>query len=259
MYTDSHCHLNALDLTACGRTLDQVVSSARECGVENILTVCTTLSDFPEIKKIAETYPNMWASAGVHPLELDSGVTKEMLVQLTQNEVVVALGETGLDYHYSAENKVEQQELFIQHLLAGAESALPVIVHTREAKKDTIALLREYSSADSAGVLHCFTEDVAMAQEALDLNFYISLSGIVTFKNAEQLRDVARYVPADRLLIETDSPYLAPVPYRGKSNEPKFVVEVGNFIAELRGVSSETLAQATTENFFRLFNKAEHI
>lgn len=256
-YTDSHCHLNALKLQAYEGGLSQAIAEARARGVANMLSVCTSVSDFPGILSMAEAYENIWASVGVHPLDLDRGQSGvDELVKLALHRKVVAIGETGLDFHYSAETKDDQVKSFIQHLQAGEKSGLPVIVHTREAKSETIELLKSYACRTSVGVLHCFTEDVAMAKKALDFGFYISLSGIVTFKNAEQLREVARYVPDDRLLIETDSPYLAPIPYRGRPNEPKFVVEVGNFIADLRNTSHDALAQLTTDNFFKLFSKA---
>jgi len=195
---------------------------------------------------------------GVHPLDIDKGlVTVEQLVAWSSHPKVVALGETGLDYYYSDETKSIQQESFISHLQAAGQARLPVVVHTRSAKEDTLQLIREYGNQETAGVLHCFTEDWDMAKRAIDMNYYISMSGIVTFKNAEELRDVARNIPLDRLLVETDSPYLAPIPYRGKPNEPAYVREVAEFVAELKGISYQQLLDVTAENFFSLFSKAK--
>lgn len=256
-YTDSHCHLNALDPAKYSDDIDQIIASARVRGVDNILSICTCMQDVSEIITITEKHQNIWGSVGIHPLELSSGETEtDKLIQLTEHEKIVAIGETGLDFYYSAENKSQQITNFIKHLQAAEATQLPIVVHTRDAKKETVELLKAHAGRESVGVLHCFTEDLSMAKQALDLGFYISFSGIVTFKNAESLREVAKYVPDNRLLIETDAPYLTPVPFRGKPNEPKFVVETGNFIADLRGVEPALLAQITTDNFFKLFNKA---
>jgi len=256
-FTDSHCHLNALKLAAYDGSIDCAIAAAYTQGVVNMLSVCTRLEDLPSILEVVERHDSIWASVGVHPLDLEQEESvKNELIRLAEHKKIVAIGETGLDFHYSEETKKAQINSFIEHLQAGAETKLPVIVHTREAKAETLDLLKEFACRESTGVLHCFTEDIAMAKVALDLGYYISLSGIVTFKNAEQLRDVAKFVPDDRLLIETDSPYLAPVPFRGKPNEPRYVVEVGKYIAKLRNVSDEKLANMTTNNFFNLFNKA---
>ena len=256
MLVDSHCHLDRLKLD--GATLDESIDAARARGVSKMLCVCISEDNKDAVIAIAEQHEGIYASVGVHPSDVgESVVSQELLVQwAAQSSRVVALGETGLDYHYSADSAERQKQSFANHLRAGAQLQLPVIVHTREAQSDTITLMREHASRESAGVMHCFTESWEMAREALDLNFYISLSGIVTFRNAESLRDVARKVPLDRLLVETDSPYLAPVPYRGKANEPKYVREVAEFVAELRGLSFEELASATTDNFHRLFRLA---
>jgi TatD DNase family protein len=197
------------------------------------------------------------ASVGVHPCDVKAGMADAgQLLEWARQPKVVALGETGLDYHYETESKPLQQESFALHLETGKEVGLPMVVHTREAREDTLALIKAHGSLEHSGVLHCFTEDWDMARRALDLNYYVSISGIVTFKNAEQIRDVVRKMPIDRLLVETDSPYLAPVPYRGKPNEPAFVREVAEFVAEVRGMAFEDLARHTTENFYRLFTRA---
>ena len=257
MLVDSHCHLDRLKLDKFDGDLDAVLELARSRGVGKFLCVGISLENVENVVGIASRYDDVVCSVGVHPLDVDSGLADvDRLKALSTRPNVVALGETGLDYYYSTETREVQQQSFIAHLQAAAEVALPVIVHTRDAREDTIDLIREHGSREHAGVLHCFTESWEMAKAALDLNYYISLSGIVTFKNAEELREVAKQVPLDRLLVETDSPYLAPVPYRGKPNIPAYVREVAEFIAELRGISYEELARITTENFFRLFPRA---
>ncbi len=256
-YTDSHCHLDALKLDIYNGDLSKAIEAARATGVKNMLSISTSIQGFNEVKNIVETFDNIWGTVGVHPLDLDKGFTSvEQLTELSSHQKIVGLGETGLDFHYSAESKTQQTESFIMHLEAGKSCDLPVVIHTRKAKSETIELLKTYAKKEKPGVFHCFTEDIEMARQGLDLGFYISLSGIVTFKNAEKLREVARYVPDNRLLIETDSPYLAPIPYRGKPNEPRYVVEVCNFIAEQRKTNADILAQQTTDNFFALFEKA---
>lgn len=258
MLVDSHCHLDRLKLG--DRSLASAIAEARARAVEHLLCISISDKNVDEVLAIAATYPQVFASVGTHPLDIAEGaMSRERLFSLTQSPKVVAVGETGLDYYYSTDEKLAQQESFAMHLSVGAETQLPLVVHTRDAKADTLALIKSHGSQASAGVLHCFTEDVAMAGAAMDMGYYISLSGIVTFKNAEALRDVARYVPLDRLLVETDSPYLAPVPYRGKSNEPKYVREVAEFLAELKGVSLNVLAEQTTQNFFTLFNRAKPV
>ncbi|MGI1678014.1 MAG: TatD family hydrolase [Cellvibrionaceae bacterium] len=258
MLIDSHCHLDRLKLKHYDGELSLALDAAKERGVEGMLCISISLDNREDVLKIAEEHNNIVASAGVHPLDVEKGLAStEQLIEWGKHSKVVALGETGLDYYYSDETKKIQQESFIMHLEAGAAAQLPIVVHTRSAKEDTLQLIREHGSTDSVGVLHCFTEDWDMAKRALDLNYMISMSGIVTFKNATDLKDVAKKIPLDRLLIETDSPYLAPVPFRGKSNEPKFVREVAEYVAELRNISYDTLIEATAENFFRLFKKAE--
>ncbi len=254
MLIDSHCHLDRLDLAAHGGSLDAALDAARAAGVGHFLCIGVSADNAATVKGLAERYADVDCSVGVHPLDLEPGAEPALdwLLGELEHPKVVAIGETGLDYHYEPESAALQQASFRLHLEAARITGKPVIVHTREARADTLALLRE-AALPQAGVLHCFTEDWEMAKAALDIGFYISLSGIVTFRNAEALREVARQVPADRLLVETDSPYLAPVPHRGKPNLPQYVREVAEYLAVLRGASYETLAEQTSNNFKRLF------
>lgn len=252
MFIDSHCHLDRLDLAALGTDLEGVLAAARARGVDHFLCIGVDLESLPAVLAVAEAHGDVSASVGVHPLHLDALEPEiERLVELAAHPRVVAIGETGLDYHYEQEKPEDQQRRFRKHIEAARRCGKPLIVHTRAARADTLRLLREEGAP--AGVLHCFTEDWATAEAALDLGFYISFSGIVTFGNAVELREVARRVPDDRLLIETDSPWLAPVPYRGKTNQPAYVVEVARAVAGLRGISPEALGEQTSENFRRLF------
>lgn len=254
MLIDSHCHLDRLDLAAHGGSLDAALDAARAAGVGHFLCIGVSADNAATVKGLAERHADVDCSVGVHPLDLQPGAEPALdwLLGELDHPQVVAIGETGLDYHYEAESAELQQASFRLHLEAARITGKPVIVHTREARSDTLALLRE-AALPQAGVLHCFTEDWKMARAALDIGFYISLSGIVTFRNADALREVARQVPADRLLVETDSPYLAPVPHRGKPNLPQYVREVAEYLAVLRGVSFETLTEQTSANFRRLF------
>ncbi|MES2818418.1 MAG: TatD family hydrolase [Pseudomonadota bacterium] len=254
MLIDSHCHLDRLDLAAYGGSLDAALDAARARGVGHFLCIGVSAENAATVKALAERHVDVDCSVGVHPLDLQPGAAPALdwLLAELDHPQVVAIGETGLDYHYEPEAAESQREAFRLHLNAAQITGKPVIVHTREARADTLSLLRE-AALPQAGVLHCFTEDWAMAKAALDLGFYISLSGIVTFRNAEALREVARQVPVDRLLVETDSPYLAPIPHRGKPNLPEYVVEVAQCLAQLRGIDSETLAEQTSANFRRLF------
>ena len=257
MLVDSHCHLDRIDLTKYEGGLSEAVATAKARGVGHMLCVCISEENKQAVVDIAQQFEGISASVGVHPSDVKGEVASvETLKKWADNKKVVAIGETGLDYYYTDEFAPQQQESFKNHLIAAGELELPVIVHTRDAREDTLKLIAEYGNTNSAGVLHCFTESWDMAKKAMDMNYYISISGIVTFKNATELRDVARQVPMDRLLVETDSPYLAPVPYRGKPNEPKYVREVAEFVAELKGVSYEALCEQTGKNFFTLFNKA---
>ncbi len=257
MFVDSHCHLDRLDYEKKHRDIADVVQKAMAKQVSHLLSVSVTLEAFPAMLAAVMPFENVFASCGVHPLDLDSTWTTDQLLELAQHPKVVAIGETGLDYYYSTENKAEQQQAFREHLRISRQLNKPVIVHTRDAKADTLQILREEKVGDAGGVLHCFTEDWEMAKSALDLGMFISISGIVTFRNAEALREVTKQIPMDRLLIETDSPYLAPVPHRGHQNEPAYVADVARFIAQLKGISLETLAEQTTNNFFNLFSKAQ--
>lgn len=257
MLVDSHCHLDRLDLSGYENGLAGAVAAAREKGIERLLCVCISDENREEVVNIANSHEGLFASVGVHPSDVDEQVVGVgQLKSWVSSDKIVALGESGLDYYYSKEKADWQKQSFSNHLIAGAELGLPVIVHTRDARQDTLDLIEKYGSRKSAGVMHCFTETWEMAEAAMSMNYYISISGIVTFKNAEALRDVVKKVPLDRLLVETDSPYLAPVPYRGKPNEPKYVREVAEFVADLKGISFAKLAGATTENFFTLFNRA---
>jgi len=251
---DSHCHLDRLDLSAHGGSLDAALAAARARGVGHFLCIGISADNAAAVKALSERYADVDCTVGVHPLDLQPGVAPALdwLLAELNHPHVVAIGETGLDYHYEPEAAELQRQAFRLHLQAAQLTGKPVIVHTREARADTLALLRE-AALPQAGVLHCFTEDWPMAKAALDLGFYISLSGIVTFRNADALREVARQVPADRLLIETDAPYLAPIPHRGKPNLPEYVRDVAEFLAPLRGVDVDTLAEQTTQNFQRLF------
>lgn len=255
MLADSHCHLDRLDLTPYNGDVSKAIAAARDVGVSHMLCVAISLAKLPDVLRLAEQYEGVNASVGVHPLqESDADVTVEQLVELASHPKVVAIGETGLDYYYDKDRAQEQQQQFVKHMQAAKVCRKPVIIHTRDAQQDTLDIIRAEGDPELAGVLHCFTESWEMAKQAMDLNYYISLSGIVTFNSATELRDVAKKIPLDRLLIETDSPYLAPVPFRGKKNEPKYVAQVAEFMAQLRGISVQELADITRENYFRLFN-----
>lgn len=251
---DSHCHLDRLDLAACDNSLDKALEQARGCGVGHFLCIGVSLDNARSVSDIAGCYEDVHCSVGVHPLDVQKAgmPARQALLQAAELPKVVALGETGLDYHYHPDSALLQRESFALHLDVAASTGLPIIVHTREARADTLSLLRQ-AALPQAGVLHCFTEDWEMAKAVLDLGFYISFSGIVTFRNAEDLRAVVRRVPADQILVETDSPYLAPVPHRGESNLPQYVREVARCVAEERGCSLGELAEQTTANFYRLF------
>lgn len=253
MLIDSHCHLNMLN--EYPQDLAVIFNNAQDNGVEHMLCVCVTLDKFPEILDIAKNYSQVSASVGLHPTEVTTDEpTAELLIQYAQHEKVVAIGETGLDYYRcEGEDMAWQHARFITHIQVAKQVKKPLIIHTRAAQADTIRFMRNEKAQDAGGVMHCFTEDWDMAKAALDLGFYISISGIVTFKNALQVQDVAKKVPLDRLLIETDAPYLAPVPYRGKPNQPAYVRHTGQAIADLRGISFEGIASATTHNYRTLF------
>jgi len=257
MLVDSHCHLDRLDLTPYDGALDGALSAARAQGVGHMLCVGIDLEAWPAMLALVEGYPDISVSVGVHPNEHEGRAPEvEELVRLARHPKVVAIGETGLDYFRSEGDLEWQREHFRRHITAARQCGKPLIIHSREARADTLSIMRETSADQVGGVMHCFTENWDMAAAAMDMNFYISFSGIVTFKSATELQDVARRVPLERMLVETDSPYLAPVPFRGKSNQPAYVRHVAEFIAGLRGISLEELADATTRNFFTLFSTA---
>ena len=251
---DSHCHINFDPLS--GR-IQEVLENAARNDVSYMLCVSVNMEDFPEVLQLARDHRNIFASAGVHPNEIDGREPDEHeLTTLAKDSDVVAVGETGLDYFRSEGDLEWQRDRFRRHIAAARNSARPLIIHTRDAAEDTLRIMHEEKAADVGGVMHCFAEDWEVARRALDLGFYISFSGIVTFKNAVALKDVARKTPLDRILVETDCPYLAPVPYRGKTNEPGYVRYTAEHVAELRDMELQTLAAATTDNFFNLFQAA---
>ena len=257
-FVDSHCHLDRLNLDAHGGDFSAMMTATEEAGVSHMLCIGVDLESFPDVQALADRYPHVFASVGVHPLYKESREpSAEELVERASHPKVVAIGETGLDYFYAKEERDWQRRYFIAHIEAARETGLPLVIHTRGAKDDTLALLREHGQGEVKGVLHCFTEDLDMALQAIEMGFYVSISGIVTFRNAESLRDTVKALPIERLLIETDSPWLAPVPFRGKPNEPRFVAQVAECVAELKGVPVDELARVTADNFFTLFSKAQ--
>ena len=253
---DSHCHLDCIDVSDREGGIQAVLDSAHEHGVDSMLCISITLeNDAP--RRLAKAYDEVWATVGVHPCHAheESEVTVDQLFELTRADSIIALGETGLDGFHEPVTDV-QRESFVTHLLAGKQAGLPIVVHTRDARDETIELIKTHGSTDVPGVLHCFTESWEMAKQAIDLGYYISMSGIVSFPKATNVHEVCRKIPDDRLLIETDSPWLAPVPYRGKPNEPAFVSYVAEAVAQIRGTEPQVIADQTTENFFRLFGAA---
>jgi TatD DNase family protein len=258
MLVDSHCHLDFPDYA---EERDAVVARAKEAGVGVMLTISTRLTTFDHVRDIADRHDGVYCTVGVHPHDVDGepqATNTGRLIKLSKHPKVIGFGETGLDYYYEHSNRERQKEAFRAHLEAARQAGLPVIVHTRDADRDLMATLRaESGKGGLTGLIHCFAASRELAQCALELGFYISFSGIVTFKKADALRAIARELPLDRLLVETDAPYLAPVPYRGKRNEPAFVVHTASGLAAALGVAPEVVAEATTENFFRLFAKAK--
>jgi len=254
---DSHCHL---DMLTEHDSTDNIIKRAIESNVHYLQTICTRLDEFEKILSIAKKYDNVFASVGIHPSEVKEVTLAETLVQLATDAKVIGLGETGLDYFYNKEldHQLLQRYSFQQHIIAAQENKLPVIIHTRDAEEDTYNILVENKKhKEFPGLIHCFTASKEFAAKMLDLGMYISISGIVTFKNAENIREALKYIPIERILVETDSPYLAPVPKRGKTNEPSYTRYVVEYLAELKGISAEKMAQQTTDNFFQLFSKAQ--
>ncbi|AIN47349.1 metal-dependent hydrolase [Candidatus Palibaumannia cicadellinicola] len=258
---DSHCHIDKLNYHSLHRDVTDVMNKAKIRDVRLILAVCTILPNFDNMTAFIGRRDDILFSCGIHPLNINEQPYDLFeLGRIATRENVVALGETGLDYSSNKqENKALQQEIFREHIRIGNEQNKPLIVHTRSARDDTIAILREGKAEKCSGVLHCFTDDRDTAKVLLDIGFYISFSGIITFRNAELLRETARFVPLDRLLIETDSPYLAPVPYRGKENQPAYVRDIAEYMATLKNIKLEKLAAATTANFCRLFHLDEQL
>jgi len=256
MLVDSHCHLDFPDFA---EERADVMARARTAGVGCILSISTKLSTFPAVRALAESNPDVFCTVGIHPHEAEAERldNAETLVEAARHPRVVGIGETGLDYHYEHSDRAIQERVFRAHIAASRTSQLPLVVHAREADADIANILKEeHGQGAFPGLLHCFSSSAELAYAALEIGFYISFSGILTFKNADSVRAVARRVPQNRLLVETDAPYLAPVPNRGKRNEPAFVVHTARALAELRGESPDALAATTTENFFRLFGKA---
>jgi TatD DNase family protein len=255
MYVDSHCHLDRVDLGPYGNRFDIFMEETRRAGVERMLCVSINLRVYPAMRQLVEGYSDTSISVGVHPNEDGEPETSETeLAAFARDPRVIAVGETGLDYHYHSPGESEwQRERFRAHIRAARAVGKPLIIHTREARSDTLRILREENAGEVGGVMHCFTEDWETARQALDLGFHISLSGIVTFRNADSLRDVARKVPADRYLIETDSPYLAPIPHRGKPNYPAYVRYVAECLATVRQIPEQRIAEQTARNFLALF------
>lgn len=259
-YVDSHCHLDMLDLSDFDDQMDNVIKQAEQNQVSDILSISVDLDSFPRVLETARNYPNVFASVGLHPCHSpEDKLTMDELAALANDKNVIAIGETGLDYYMNSgsdplgEAFAWQRDRFRIHIRSAIKTSRPLIIHTRDARDDTLRILAEENAEKVGGIMHCFVEDIATAEKALALGFYISFSGIVTFKNARSIQQVAKMVPDNRLLIETDSPYLAPVPMRGKKNQPAYVAYIAEFLAELRGVSIEHIAAVTRENYFRLF------
>jgi TatD DNase family protein len=256
MFVDSHCHLNYKGLI---EQQADVLTRARDSGVSAMLNISTREREWDDVIGLAEQEKDVWASVGIHPHEADQhvGMDCAKLVAKSAHPRVVAIGETGLDYYYDKSDRAQQCTGFREHIKASRQTGLPIIIHTRDAEADTAAILTEEMREGAfSGVIHCFTASAEFARVALDLGLYISLSGIVTFKNAKDLQDVAKWLPADRFLVETDAPFLAPIPHRGRTGEPAFVADTARFVAQLRDVPPETLAQQTSDNFYDLFTKA---
>lgn len=260
-FVDSHCHLDMLDLNDFDQSMDKVIDQAKAHNVTEMLSISVDLDSFPRVLATAKDYPNVYASVGLHPCHApDSMISVDELVKLADDPDVIAIGETGLDYYMNdgtcprEEDFEWQKHRFRTHIQAGIATNKPLVIHTRDAKEDTLKILEQENASQCGAIMHCFVEDIPTAEKALELGFYISFSGIVTFKNARSIQEVAAMVPDNRLLIETDSPYLAPVPMRGKKNQPAYVSYIAEFLSELRNCSVEHIARNTRDNYFRLFN-----
>lgn len=262
MWIDSHCHLNHTNIEEAGDPT-ALIEQARGSGIDGMITICCRIKEeLPALLKIANDHDNVWCSIGTHPHdagnEKEKTVTLEELVDLAHSDPkIVGIGESGLDYYYDNSPRADQEESFRKHIRACLRTDLPLIVHSRDAEEDTARIIREENKNEKlSGVMHCFSSGPQLAKDALDFGFYLSFSGIVTFKKATELQEIAKNTPLDRILVETDAPYLAPVPHRGKTNVPAYVAHTGEFLADLHSVSAEEMAAITTENFFRLFNRA---
>lgn len=255
MLIDSHCHLNRIDLTAFDNNLDNLLRLAAENGVEKLLSVCVELDEFPYLKKIADQYNNIYISVGVHPCDEPTAEfnTQKLIDLANSHKSCIAIGETGLDYYHSVDKKSAQQDKFRQHIQAAIATDKPLIIHTRHANPDTINILKEENASQVGGVMHCFAEDLEIANQAIELGFYISFSGIVTFKNAKNIQNTAKNIPLERMLIETDAPYLAPMPHRGKPNHPALLKHTAIYLTELLDISFADLANITSNNFNKCF------
>ncbi|MEF1291219.1 TatD family hydrolase [Vibrio sp. M260118] len=253
MFVDSHCHLDKLDYQELHDGIEDVVAKAKAANVNELLSVGVTLDSFPNMLEMIEPFDNIYASCGVHPLDVESDFALDRLHEYAANPRVVAVGETGLDYHYQPETAELQKLRFEQQVDLAVKLNKPLIIHTRNARQDTLDILRIGHAEQCGGVIHCFTEDLEFAEAAMELGFYISISGIVTFKQAKELKEVVKAIPLERMLIETDSPYLAPIPHRGKQNQPAYVVEVASYIAQLKGCSLGEVGEETSKNFRKLF------
>ena len=258
MFIDSHCHLDRLDLSKHDNSLNNLLNDARSRGVDKMLCVGIDLNLYPDMLAAISGQADVYASVGVHPCHVVESPWDEQFVRqaVAENSRVVALGETGLDFYYTAQTREQQIDSFSRHLRLGSELDLPVIIHTRDAREETLQVMAQHADPKSAGVMHCFTETHEMAMRSIEMGFMISFSGIITFKNAAELREVVKAVHMENLLIETDSPYLAPIPYRGKPNQPGYVAEVAECVAQLKGISVEAVAEQTAANFHRLFKRA---
>ena len=257
MLVDSHCHLDRLGYGKKHIDLADVIKKAQAKGISHFLSVCVTLDDYPAMAEMIAPFKQISSSCGVHPLHKEAVMDEALLLEYASSDNVVAIGETGLDFFYSPETKEWQEDAFRKQIRVAKQLNKPLIIHTRGARQETLDILREEGAEQVGGVLHCFTESIEMAEEAMKMGFYISVSGIVTFKNAKELQEVIKVIPLDRLLVETDSPYLAPIPHRGEENEPAYTYDVAQFVAELKGISFEELAEITSNNFFTLFNGAK--